>query len=56
MLQKSREKVLEEVSRHPRLSAEGQSDLETFVDSETGCGEAIILSFEYKSVRCSNVM
>ena len=48
MLQKSIEKILEEVSRHPRSSAEGQSDLGTFVvhspdgDSETGRGEAII--------------
>ena len=48
MLQKSREKVLEEVSRHPRLLAKGQSDLETFVvpspdeDYEVGRGEAII--------------
>ena len=31
MLQKSREKVLEEMSRHTRSSAEGQSDLKTFV-------------------------
>ena len=31
MLQKSRIKVLEEVSRHPRSSAEGQSDLGIFV-------------------------
>ena len=43
MLQKSRVKVLEEVSRHPRLSAEGHSDLGTFVvpsadgDFEAGC-------------------
>ena len=48
MLQKSRIKVLEEVSRHPSSSAEGQSDLGTFVapspdgDSEVGCGEAIL--------------
>ena len=48
MLQKSRIKVLKEVSRHPRSSAEGQSDLGTFVvaspdgDSETGCGKAIL--------------
>ena len=47
MLQKSRVKVLENVSRHPRSSAEKQSDLGTFVvpspdgDSEAGCGEAI---------------
>ena len=33
MLQKSRVKILEEVSRHPRSSAEGQSDLGTFVVS-----------------------
>ena len=37
-------KLLEEVSRHPRSSAEGQSDLGTFVvpspdgDSEAKCG------------------
>ena len=31
MLQKSREKVLEEVSRRPRSLAKGQSDLRTFV-------------------------
>ena len=48
MLQKSRVKVLEEFLRHPRSSAEEQSDLETFVvpsldgDTEAGCGEAII--------------
>ena len=42
------EKVLEEVSKHPRSSAEGQSDLGTFVvpspdgDSEAGRGKAII--------------
>ena len=48
MLQKSRVKVLEEVSRHLRSSAEGQSDLGTFMvtspdgDSESGCGEAIL--------------
>ena len=53
MLQKSRVKALEEVSRHPRSSAEGQSDLGTFVvpspdgDSEAGCGKAI-LSFDLK--------
>ena len=42
MLQKSREKVFEEVSRHPRSSAEGQSNLGTFVvPSEAGCGEHI---------------
>ena len=47
MFQKSRLKVLEEVSRHPRSSAEGQSDLGTFLvnspdgDSEAGCGEAL---------------
>ena len=47
MLQKSRVKVLEEVSRHPSSSAEGQSDLGIFVvpfpdgDSEAECGEAI---------------
>ena len=53
MLQKSRIKMLEEVSRHPRSSAEGQYDLGTFVvpfsdgDSEAGCGEAIFkLRFE----------
>ena len=48
-------RVLEEVSRHPRSLA-GQSDLRTFVvpspdgDSEAGCGEAILLNFEMKSV------
>ena len=48
MLQKSRVKVLEEVLRHMRSSAEEQSDLGTFVvpspdrDSEAGCGEAIL--------------
>ena len=31
MLQKSRVKILEKVSRHLRSSAKGQSDLETFV-------------------------
>ena len=31
MLQKSIEKIIEKVSRHPRSSSEGQSDLETFV-------------------------
>ena len=47
MLQKSRVKVLEKVSRYPRSSAEGQSDLGTFVvpspdgNSEAGCDEAI---------------
>ena len=47
MLQKSRVKVLEEVLRLPRSSAEGQSDLGTFVvhspdgDSEAGYGKAI---------------
>ena len=47
MLHKSRVRVLEEVSRHPRSSAEGQLDLGTFAvpspdgDSEVGCGEAI---------------
>ena len=56
----SLEKVLEEVSRHPRSSSEGQSDLGTFVapfpdmDSEAGRGEAIIKNFylKCKSVRC----
>ena len=43
-------RVLEEVSRHPRSSGEGQSDLGTFVvsspdgDSEAGCGKAILNS------------
>ena len=61
MLQKSREKVLEQVLRHPRSSAEGQSDLGTFVvpspdgDSEAGRGEAIILNFELKSVKVQGV-
>ena len=47
MLQKSREKILEEMSRHPRYPAEGQSDLGTFVvpspdgDSEAGRGEVV---------------
>ena len=47
MVQKSRVKVKEEVSRHPRSSAAGESDLGTFVvpspegDSEAGCGKAI---------------
>ena len=55
MLQKSRVKVLEEVSRHPRSSAEGQSDLGTFVvpfpdgDFEAECGKAI-LNFDLKRV------
>ena len=55
MLQKSRVKVLEEVSRQPRSSAEGQSDLGTFVvpspdwDSKAGCGNAI-LNFDLKRV------
>ena len=55
MLQKSRVKVLE-VSRHPRSSTEGQSDLGTFVvpspdgDSEAGCGKAI-LNIDLKSVK-----
>ena len=31
MLQKSRVKILEKVSRHPRSSVEEQSDLGTFV-------------------------
>ena len=49
MLQKSRVKVLEEVSRHPRSSAEEQSDLGTFLvpspdgDSEAGCGELLLI-------------
>ena len=53
MLRKSRVKVLEEVSKHPRSSAEGQSDLGTFLvsspdgDSEAGCGKAI-LNFDLK--------
>ena len=53
MLQKSRVKVLEEVSRHLRSSAEEQFDLGTFVvsfsdgDSEAGCGKAI-LNFDLK--------
>ena len=48
MLQKLIVKVLDEVSRHPRSTAEGQSDLGTFMvpspegDSEAGRGEAII--------------
>ena len=56
MLQKSRVKVLEEVSRHLRSSAERQSNLGTFVvpspdgDSEAGCGKAI-LNFDLKSVK-----
>ena len=55
MLQKSRVKLLVEVSRHPRLSAEGQSDLGTYVvpspdgESEVMCGKAI-LSFDLKRV------
>ena len=60
MLQKSIEKVLDEVSRHPRSSAVGQSDLWTFVflspyaDSEAKRGEAIIknLKLKSKNVRC----
>ena len=49
MLQKSSVKVLKEVSRHPRLSAKGQSDLGTFVvpspdgDSEAGCNGVVCL-------------
>ena len=52
MLQKSIEKVLEEVSRHPRSSSEGQSDLGTFVvpspdgESEAGHGEATMKNLE----------
>ena len=47
MWQKSRVKVLEEVPRHTRSSAEGKYDLGTFVvpspdrDTEAVCGEAI---------------
>ena len=57
MLQKSKGKALEEMSKHPRLSAEGQSDLGTFVvpspdgDSEAGGGEAILLNFELENVK-----
>ena len=57
MLQKSIEKVLEEVSRHPRSSAERQSDLGTFVvpslyrDSEAEYGEDINKDFELKNVK-----
>ena len=59
MLQKSRRKVLEEVSRHPRSSAEGQSDLGTFKvpspdgDSEAACCEAI---YNVKVYGMHNVM
>ena len=48
MLQISRVRVLEEVLRYPRSSAEEQSDLGTFVvfspdgDSKSGCGEGIL--------------
>ena len=48
-------KVLEEVSRQLRSSADEQSDLGTFVvssldgDSEAGCGEPF-LNFDLKSV------
>ena len=64
MLQKSRVKVLEEVSRHLRSSVEGQSDLRLFVvsslngDCETMCLKEIkkFLHEECKSVRFSNVM
>ena len=48
MLKKSIEKVFEEMSRYPRSSSEGQSDLRTFVgsfpdgDFKAGRGEAII--------------
>ena len=58
MLQKSRVKVLEDVSRHPRSSAEEQSDLGIFVipspdgDSEAGCGEAIFKFLFQESVKC----
>ena len=50
MLQKTREKVLEEVSRHPRSSSKGQSSLGTFVvpspdgDSEAGRDETILIN------------
>ena len=60
MLQKSKVKLLEEVSRHPRSSAEGQSDLGTFVvssrdgDSEAGCGKAI-LNLDLKRVQICKV-
>ena len=56
ILQKSREKLLEEVSRHPRSLAKEQSDLGIFVvsspdgGSEAGCSEAIRLNFELKRV------
>ena len=58
-------KVLEEMPRHPRSSAEGQSDLGTFVvpcpdgDSEAGLFLAIfkiLICKDYKSLGCSNVM
>ena len=55
MSHKSKVKVLEEVSRHPKSSAEEQSDLGTFVvpspdgDSEAGCGKTI-LNFDLKTV------
>ena len=54
MLQKSRVKVVEEMSRHPRSSAEGQSDLGTFVvpspdgDSEAGFFLAIFKNIDLK--------
>ena len=54
MLQKSRVKVLEEVSRHPK-SSERQSDLGTFVvpspdgDSEAGRGLGFLI-FDLKRV------
>ena len=57
MLQKLIYKILEEVSRHPKSSTEGQSDLETFVvsspagDSEAGRGEDIMKYFELRSVK-----
>ena len=55
MLQESKVKVLEEVSRHPRSSSEGHSDLGTCVvpsldeDSEAGRGLAF-LKFDFKKV------
>ena len=51
--QNSRVKLLEEVSRHPRSSAEGQSDMEKIMvpspdgEYEDGCDKAI-LNFDLK--------
>ena len=57
IIHKSIEKVLEEVSRRPRSSSEGQFILGIFVvpspngDLEAGCDEALIENFELNSVK-----